>query len=111
MVRVREPFLISQLRKITWEIVPFFMDRRVIVPPGSIHSSRGIINKSEMDMRPNETMEIPTRYDVYLNVQSGEIRLNKFPSSIGRLYSLKPVEHAELDDKTQFLLINVYKLS
>jgi len=62
-------------------------------------------------MRPDETMETSTRCDVYLNVQSGEIRLNKFPSSIDPLYSLKSIEHAERDDKMQFLLTNVYRLS
>lgn len=61
-------------------------------------------------MRPDETMDTPTWYDVYLNVKSGEICLNKFPSSIDWLYSLKP-EQAEQDNKMQFLLTNIYKLS
>lgn len=55
-------------------------------------------------MQPDETMEMLTRYDVYLN---GEIRLNKFSSSIDWFYSLKPVEHAKRDHKMQFLLTNI----
>lgn len=62
-------------------------------------------------MRPDETIEMPTRCDVYLNVQSSEIRFNKFPSSIDQPLLFIAVKHTERDDKMQFLLTNVYRLS